>query len=59
LVPFPESFAGFEFVSHPNLRAIQISDRGIKTQYSIAYHKDRANSAVIKAFLATVREMKK
>jgi LysR family transcriptional regulator, low CO2-responsive transcriptional regulator len=51
--------ADFEFVSHPNLRAIQISDRVIKTQYSIAYHKDRANSPVIKAFLATVREMKK
>jgi aminoethylphosphonate catabolism LysR family transcriptional regulator len=51
--------ADFEFVSHPNLRAIQISDRVINTQYSIAYHKDRANSPVIKAFLATVREMKK
>jgi aminoethylphosphonate catabolism LysR family transcriptional regulator len=51
--------ADFEFVSHPNLRAIQISDRVIKTQYSIAYHKDRASSPVIKAFLATVREMKK
>lgn len=51
--------ADFEFVSHPNLRALEIKDRVITTKYSIAYHKERTHSPIIKAFLATVREMKK
>lgn len=51
--------ADFEFVSHPNLRALEIKDRIITTKYSIAYHKERAHSPIIKAFLDTVREMKK
>jgi DNA-binding transcriptional LysR family regulator len=51
--------ADFEFVSRPNLRMLEIGDRVITTRYSIAYHKDRAHSPVIKAFLATVREMRK
>jgi LysR family transcriptional regulator, low CO2-responsive transcriptional regulator len=51
--------ADFEFVSHPNLRMLEIRDRVITTQYSIAYHKERARSPVIKTFLATVREMRK
>jgi aminoethylphosphonate catabolism LysR family transcriptional regulator len=50
--------ADFEFVSHPNLRAIEISDRVITTQYSIAYHKDRSHSPIIKAFLETAKAMK-
>ena len=49
--------ADFEFVSHPNLRAIEIKDRVITTQYSIAYRKERAHSPIIKAFLATVGAM--
>jgi hypothetical protein len=48
----------FEFVRYPNLRALEISDRIIKTQYSIAHHKDRAHSPIIKAFIETVRRMK-
>ena len=50
--------ADFEFVPHPNLRALEIRDRVIRTQYSIAYHRDRAHSPVIKAFVETVRQMK-
>ncbi|WJR79371.1 LysR substrate-binding domain-containing protein [Bradyrhizobium sp. NP1] len=50
--------ADFEFVPHPNLRALEISDRVIKTQYSIAYHRDRAHSPIIKAFIDTVSRMK-
>lgn len=51
--------ADFEFVSHPNLRALSISDRTITTRYSIAYRKERAHSPLIKAFLATVHTMSK
>jgi aminoethylphosphonate catabolism LysR family transcriptional regulator len=51
--------ADFEFVAHPNLRPIPIKDKVIRTQYSIAYHKERAHSPVIKAFLNTIRTMKK
>jgi LysR family transcriptional regulator, low CO2-responsive transcriptional regulator len=50
--------ADFEFVPHPNLRTLEIQDRVIRTQYSIAYHRDRAHSPMIKAFLETVRRMK-
>lgn len=50
--------ADFEFVPHPNLRTLEIADRVIRTQYSIAYHRDRAHSPMIKAFLDTVRRMK-
>jgi aminoethylphosphonate catabolism LysR family transcriptional regulator len=50
--------ADFEFVSHPNLHALNISDEIITTRYSIAYRKERAHSPIIKAFLATVREMR-
>jgi len=50
--------ADFEFVPHPNLRALEIQDRAIRTQYSVAYHKDRAHSPIIKAFIKTASEMK-
>ncbi|WLA51971.1 MULTISPECIES: LysR substrate-binding domain-containing protein [Bradyrhizobium] len=50
--------ADFEFVPHPNLRALEISDRTIKTQYSIAHHSGRGHSPIIKAFIDTVRRMK-
>jgi hypothetical protein len=51
--------ADFEFVLHPNLRALELSDHIIRTQYFIAHHRDRAHSPIIKAFLETVRRMKK
>jgi DNA-binding transcriptional LysR family regulator len=50
--------ADFEFVPHPNLRALEIQGRAIRTQYNVAYHKDRAHSPIIKAFIDTVSEMK-
>lgn len=51
--------ADFEFVPHSNLRALEISDHVIRTQYSIAYRRERAHSPIIKAFLNTVQEMRK
>jgi LysR family transcriptional regulator, low CO2-responsive transcriptional regulator len=50
--------ADFEFVPHPNLRALEIQGRAIRTQYSVAYHRDRAHSPIIKAFIDTVSRMK-
>src|ERR1700722_12233640 len=50
--------ADFEFVPHSNLRTLEIRDRVIETQYSIAYHRDRAHSPIIKAFIDTVSRMK-
>jgi hypothetical protein len=50
--------ADFEFVPHPNLRALEIQGRAIRTQYSVACHKDRAHSPLIEAFINTVSEMK-
>jgi aminoethylphosphonate catabolism LysR family transcriptional regulator len=51
--------ADFEFVAHPNLHALKIKDRVIRTEYSIAFLKDRAHSPLIKAFMNTVDQMKK
>jgi aminoethylphosphonate catabolism LysR family transcriptional regulator len=51
--------ADFEFVAHPNLHALEIKDRVIRTEYSIAFLKDRAHSPIIKAFMDTVGRMKK
>jgi len=50
--------ADFEFVAHPNLRALDIQGRAIRTQYSVAYHRDRAHSPIIRAFIDTVSRMK-
>jgi len=50
--------ADFEFVPHPNLRALEIHGHAIRTQYSVAYRRDRAHSPIIKAFIDTVAEMK-
>jgi DNA-binding transcriptional LysR family regulator len=50
--------ADFEFVPHSNLHTLEIRDRAIETQYSIAYHRQRAHSPIIKAFIDTVGRMK-
>jgi aminoethylphosphonate catabolism LysR family transcriptional regulator len=42
--------ADFEFVPHPNLRAIPIQDADINTQYFLAYLKEREMSRLIGAF---------
>jgi LysR family transcriptional regulator, low CO2-responsive transcriptional regulator len=51
--------ADFEFVAHPNLHALAIKDRIIRTEYSVAFHKDRAYSPLIKAFMHTIEQMKR
>jgi aminoethylphosphonate catabolism LysR family transcriptional regulator len=50
--------ADFEFVAHPNLRTLEIEDQIIRTEYSVAYLKDRAHSPVIRAFMRTVDQMR-
>ena len=42
--------ADFEFVPHPNLRAIPIQDTDIITQYFLAYLKEREMSRLIVSF---------
>ena len=42
--------ADFEFVPHPNLRAIPIKDALISTQYFLAFLRERENSRLIRAF---------
>ena len=48
----------FEFVPHPNLRALMIKGDPIQTEYCIAFLKERRNSAKIRAFLEVVARMK-
>lgn len=45
--------ADFEFVPHPNLRAIPISDVNINTRYFLAYLKEREQSRLIRSFSTT------
>lgn len=42
--------ADFEFVQHPNLRAVRIGDATISTQYYLAYLKERRHSRLVRAF---------
>lgn len=43
--------ANFEFVSHPRLSRVEISDAEIQTSYQIAYLKERSNSRLIKTLI--------
>ena len=43
--------AGFEFVAHPNLRALEIADAEIRTEYKIICLRERASSPKISAFI--------
>jgi aminoethylphosphonate catabolism LysR family transcriptional regulator len=47
--------ADFEFVPHPNLRAIPIKDASISTQYFLAFLAERKNSHLIRAFCGVVQ----
>lgn len=49
--------ADFEFVPHPNLRTLRIGDRAIRTEYRIAYLRERRKSAKIQAFVELVGAM--
>ncbi|WP_324752802.1 LysR substrate-binding domain-containing protein [Roseovarius sp. Pro17] len=44
--------ADFEFVAHPNLRAIPITDASVVTQYYLAFLRERRASRMIEAFCA-------
>ena len=48
--------ADFEFVPHPNLRAIPIKDALISTQYFLAFLRERENSHLIQAFCEVARK---
>jgi aminoethylphosphonate catabolism LysR family transcriptional regulator len=47
--------ADFEFVPHPNLRAIPIKDALISTQYFLAFLRERENAHLIQAFCKVAR----
>ena len=42
--------ADFEFVPHPNLRAIPIADAKVQTNYYLAYMAERAQSRIVDSF---------
>ncbi|MES0883578.1 LysR substrate-binding domain-containing protein [Roseibium sp. SCP14] len=42
--------ADFEFVPHPNLRAVPVSDANIQTNYYLAFLAERAQSRLIASF---------
>jgi DNA-binding transcriptional LysR family regulator len=44
----------FEFVAHPDLKALTISDADITVEYRLACLKDRRQSPKIRAFIDTV-----
>lgn len=46
--------ADFEFVPHPNLRAIPIHDAVINTQYFLAFLEERKHSHLVRAFCEAV-----
>jgi DNA-binding transcriptional LysR family regulator len=45
--------ADFEFVAHTNLKRIPIDDTEIETKYYLAYHKERAQSILVRSFCDT------
>ena len=48
--------ADFEFVPHPNLRAIPIKDARVETRYYLAHLNDRAESRLVRSFCETAME---
>ena len=50
--------ADFEFVAHPNLRAIVIEGASIRTEYRLACLAERATSPKIAAFFDVVAQMR-
>ena len=47
--------ADFEFVPHPRLSTVEISDAEISTSYQIAYLKERSNSRLIQTLIRIAR----
>jgi len=50
--------ADFEFVAHPNLRALEISDAEIRTEYRIVCLRERVNSPKIAAFMKVAETLR-
>ena len=50
--------ADFEFVPHPNLRAVPIGDATVSTQYFLAYLAERKHSRLVREFCDVVHEAK-
>ncbi|WP_170754209.1 LysR substrate-binding domain-containing protein [Ruegeria lacuscaerulensis] len=50
--------ADFEFVSHPNLRAIPLRDAKVETRYYLAHLKERGDSRLVQSFFKTALEAK-
>ena len=46
----------FEFVAHPDLKMLPISDAEITVEYRLACLRDRRQSPKIRAFIDTVLE---
>lgn len=47
--------ADFEFVPHPRLQTVEISDAEIRTSYQIAYLKERSNSRLIQILISIAK----
>lgn len=47
--------ADFEFVPHPRLRAVEISDVEIRTNYHIAYLRERSESRLVRSVVDIAR----
>ena len=50
--------ADFEFVAHPNLKRLEISDCMIRTDYFVAYLRDRQRAVGIRAFMNVADKLK-
>ena len=50
--------ADFEFVAHPNLRALEISDAEIRTEYRIVCLRERVGSPKIAAFMKVAETLR-
>ena len=50
--------ADFEFVPHPNLRAIPIKGASVSTKYFLAFFTERKNSNLIQAFCDTAKNFR-
>ena len=50
--------ADFEFVAHPNLRALEISDAEIRTEYRIVCLRERVASPKIAAFMKVAETLR-
>lgn len=51
--------ADFEFVAHPNLRALEIAGAEIRTEYKIVCLRDRASSPKISAFMRVAEALRR